>query len=66
MADSIREYLALLLPEARAEPALYESRLGICRLCPSLRDGTCMLCGCYAEARAGKKAMACPAVPPRW
>ena len=66
MAASIREYLELLAPESRADPEVYESRLGICRACPSLRDGTCARCGCYVEARAGKKSLSCPAVPPLW
>ena len=66
MAESIREALEMLAPEDRAEPELYEKRLRLCRACDSLRDGTCVLCGCYVEARAGKKRMICPALPPAW
>ena len=66
MEESIREVLDSLNPEERTGPALYAERLSECRNCDFLRDGTCVLCGCYVEARAGRQRMACPAVPPRW
>ena len=66
MADSISEYLSLLTEEERTEQEVYRHRLSVCRMCEHLRNGTCAQCGCYVEARAGKRKNACPDVPPRW
>lgn len=64
--QSVAEYVALL-PEAQKAPEdVYQERLGVCAQCDKLRDGTCGLCGCYVEARAAKKGLRCPNVPPKW
>ena len=66
LALTVRDYVESLPPQVRAGEETYRERLRICAACPSLRDGTCALCGCYAEARAAKKGLACPHTPPRW
>ncbi len=66
LAKTVAEYVASLPDDVRADEAAYRTRLAACLQCGSLRDGTCSLCGCFAEARAAKAAQRCPAVPPRW
>ena len=62
----VRDYVDTLPVDLRADAALYERRLSACRECRWLHSGTCALCGCYVEARAAKKPLACPDVPGRW
>lgn len=66
LAELIRERIALLPEEQRADEALMASRLDVCRACDHLNSGTCALCGCYVELRASKRHMRCPDVPARW
>lgn len=60
------EYVASLPDDERAGEAVYAARLETCKACESLRDGTCVLCGCYVEARAAKRGQRCPNVPAKW
>ena len=46
--------------EDRAEDALYEERLNICRSCERLYEGMCSASGCYVEVRGRKKREDCP------
>ena len=62
----VEEYVQSLPEEERAEESIRAGRLERCRVCPHLAGGTCVLCGCYVEARAAKRRLGCPAVPPRW
>lgn len=66
MAKLVREYVASLPEDEKADEAHYSARLNICRSCDDLHSGTCALCGCYVEARAAKRKQQCPAVPPKW
>lgn len=66
MYELVREYIDALPEEMRADDELYQARLSLCRECDRLRNGTCLLCGCYVEMRAAKKHMSCPMVPARW
>ena len=66
MAETVRDYVAGLPEEQKAPEAVYQARLSLCRGCEALRDGTCGLCGCYVEARAAKRGLSCPHVPPKW
>lgn len=66
LAELIRERIALLPEEQKADEALMVSRLDACRACDHLNSGTCALCGCYVELRAAKRHMRCPDVPARW
>lgn len=62
----ILEYVSSLPEDIRTEESEYRRRLALCRDCAFLMGGTCQKCGCYAEARAAKKAMRCPGPDPRW
>lgn len=62
----VADYVDTLPPEQRAPEADYRARLALCEGCDALNSGTCALCGCYVEARAAKRSLACPAVPPHW
>lgn len=66
MARTVAEYVASLDEAIRTPEGAYRARLAICRDCDQLMNGTCRLCGCYAETRAAKKGLQCPMVPPRW
>lgn len=63
--DKIEKLLALMDKEVKAEKALYEKRLSVCRSCEKLSGkketaGTCLACGCYVELRAAVKKNRCP------
>ena len=62
----VKEYIDTLPEEKRTPEETYRQRLSQCENCPSLKDGTCAQCGCYVEARAAKRGLGCPAVPPLW
>ena len=66
LARSVEEYVALLPEEEQAPAALRAARLALCGTCDHLRDGTCVLCGCYVEARTAKLHQICPSPAPRW
>jgi hypothetical protein len=69
--SGLREYLdnyAAALPnEIRAPEAEYKRRLSLCEGCIHRIRFTCVLCGCYIQARAAKRRQKCP-IPgaPRW
>ncbi len=69
--SGLREYLdnyAATLPnEIRAPEEEYKKRLSLCEDCGHRIRFTCVLCGCYIQARAAKKNQKCP-IPgaPRW
>lgn len=62
----MRELWQALTPDQRADEALYQQRLKLCRACEHLMSGLCRHCGCYVEARAMRRWQRCPDVPPRW
>lgn len=62
----IAERIALLPEEEKADESLQKQRLEQCMACDHLMNGTCGLCGCYAELRAAKVRMHCPHVPNKW
>lgn len=66
LAEIIRDRIAAMPEEQRADDAVMSSRLGVCRACYHLMNGTCALCGCYVELRAAKRVQSCPDVPGRW
>lgn len=57
---SLREYIANLDPEIKADEALYEERLAACKECDLLLEGMCRICGCYVELRAVVAKNICP------
>ena len=66
LAEAIRERIAAMDDEERTPDEEYAVRLSRCRACAFLQRGTCVQCGCYAELRAAKRRMGCPAVPAKW
>lgn len=57
---TVREIIAALPQEQRADEAEYRRRLDICSACDQLNGGMCGMCGCYVELRAAKKKQSCP------
>ena len=57
---SLQEYIANLDPEIKADEALYEERLAVCKECDLLLEGMCRICGCYVELRAVVAKNICP------
>ena len=57
---SLREYIANLDPEIKADEALYEEMLAVCKECDLLLEGMCRICGCYVELRAVVAKNICP------
>ncbi|MCM1136066.1 MAG: DUF6171 family protein [Clostridium sp.] len=49
-----------LRPEEKADEAQYEERMGLCRQCEKLQNGTCMACGCLVEVRGMQRSGKCP------
>ncbi len=49
------------LPEsAKVSEETFQVRIGVCRNCDYLNEGTCNACGCYVELRAAAKTGKCP------
>ena len=62
----VRSVIDSMPEEERAPQETYRQRLDCCLACPHLSDGTCVLCGCYVEARAASLFSRCPDIPPKW
>ena len=58
--ESLYAYIARLEPEIKADEAVYEERLGICKGCDYLKEGLCGACGCFVELRAVITKNVCP------
>lgn len=58
--QNIEKYKDAIKSCDRADNDLYERRLGICKECEKLNEGTCLACGCYVELRAFMVKSACP------
>ena len=66
LAEMLDRYLETLSLEVRVPPEIYEARLAACADCPHRAGYTCLKCGCYVQARAAKRAAACPAEEQAW
>ena len=64
--ESVKELVASIPDEKRADEEAYSSRLSVCRECDNLSDGMCVKCGCFVEARAARKNAICPDERDRW
>lgn len=53
--NEIKDMIAALPDEKRADDDTYRHRLDICGSCESLGSGICGKCGCFVELRAAKK-----------
>ncbi len=58
--EQIKAQIEKIPPALRAEQALYNERLELCKACEALSGGTCNKCGCYAELRAARADSYCP------
>lgn len=58
--QKLERVLQLMDRDVKAEDALYEKRLAVCKECEKLSAGTCLGCGCYVELRAAVKKNRCP------
>ncbi|MGN0643161.1 MAG: DUF6171 family protein [Huintestinicola sp.] len=62
----LKEYIASVPAEKRADYDVYSRRLEICRACEKLVNGMCAECGCYVELRALKPHMYCASSEKKW
>ncbi len=56
----LKKYLAVIKPQDKVAPGVYEKRLSICKSCDKLLEATCEACGCYVEYRAVVERSHCP------
>lgn len=66
LAKLIRERIAGLPEEMKADEELYRKRLSVCLACKDLIGGMCAKCGCYVEIRAARIQGYCPAAEKKW
>lgn len=50
--ENLYSYIRHLDDTIKADKALYEERLAVCKDCYYLADGMCRACGCFVELRA--------------
>ena len=50
--ENLYSYIDRLDEDIKADKALYEERLSVCKECDYLTDGMCRACGCFVELRA--------------
>ncbi|MBR1664205.1 MAG: hypothetical protein IJ696_07760 [Ruminococcus sp.] len=63
---NIKQKIALMDDEKRADEKVYEKRLAECLECNNLSNGICSLCGCFVEMRAAAGESFCPDTYDRW
>lgn len=66
LAETIAALWDTMPDDQRAERAVYDKRLRICKGCAHLINGTCLKCGCFVEMRAMRAWQRCPDVPAKW
>ena len=64
--ENIRHMIDILPEKEKTEKTEYMLRLDKCRQCEELLEGTCQVCGCYAELRAARKTSHCPGKRKAW
>ena len=57
--DNLYDYIQRLDADIKADQALYEERLSVCKACDYLEDGMCRACGCFVELRAVMRKNVC-------
>ena len=57
--ENLYDYIQRLDEEIKADQALYEERLSVCKACDYLDAGMCRACGCFVELRAVIKNNVC-------
>ena len=58
--ENLYEYISHLDENIKADGALYEERLNVCKECKYLNEGLCGACGCFVELRAVIAVNRCP------
>ena len=58
--ENLHTYIANLDEALKADGAVYDKRLAVCRRCDLLADGMCRGCGCFVELRAVIRTNGCP------
>lgn len=60
MLKTIKEHIKKIAPKDKSDYDEYLRRLGICKACEWLSEGTCLKCGCYPEFKAAFLKQKCP------
>ncbi len=64
--QNLYKYIANLSEDDKVSDQIYEERLAACRMCGSLQNGMCRICGCFVEMRAAMKNRHCPGIEKYW
>ena len=57
--ENLYAYIDRIEEDSKADKAVYEDRLAVCKECKYLADGMCRACGCFVELRAAIKTNVC-------
>ena len=58
--ENLYAYIDRIDAESKADKAVYEDRLAVCKECDYLKEGLCGACGCFVELRAVIGKNVCP------
>ncbi len=58
--ENLYAYIDRIEEDSKADKAVYEDRLAVCKECKYLNEGLCGACGCFVELRAVMKNNVCP------
>ena len=58
--ENLYAYIDRIEEDSKADKAVYEDRLAVCKGCKYLNEGLCGACGCFGELRAVMKNNVCP------
>ena len=61
--ENLYAYIDRIEEDSKADKAVYEDRLAVCKECKYLNEGLCGACGCFVELRAVQKVRKCPDLP---
>ena len=60
VTDYAKKLYELLPKKEKADEALMQERIAVCRDCEKREGSTCLECGCYIEIRVMKRDAHCP------
>ena len=58
--EDIKRVISLMKADEKVPDSIYMQRLGVCKECTYLNEGTCNACGCYVELRGASVSGKCP------
>ena len=58
--ENLYAYIDRIEEDSKADKAVYEDRLAVCKECKYLNEGLCGACGCFGELRAVIAVNRCP------